>query len=190
MNDERKSVDAFEEAADNTAASEDSLLKISRLAEKQVALEHQLETLEQEQKKIKRELMQVAQVDLPEAMDEVGMGTFTLSNGFGVEVADGVDARITEKNRPGAHAWLSENGHGDLITKEVKAQPDREDQETYEKVVTALSEYGVPFDVKEAVHHSRLKAFVKEQLRKGVAIPEDLFGIFNYRKTKINRPKK
>lgn len=179
--------DAFDEAAGEAKdqVGGDRLETISRLAHRQVELEKELEDLAEKQKAIKKELTRVAQVDLPEAMDEVGMAQLRLSDGFEVDIQEGVDASITKLNAGEAHAWLEEHGFGDLIKREVKANLPRERPELVGAFRKFLEQEGVPFDEKEAVHPQTLKRFVREQLEKGVDIPEDLFGVFNYRKAKI-----
>ena len=44
-------------------------------------------------------------------------------------------------------------------------------------------------DQKKEVHPQTLKAFVKEQLQKGQAVPMDLFGVFTGHRATIKRGK-
>jgi len=187
MTERENQFDAFDEAAGEAKeqVGEDRLETISRLAHRQVELEKELEDLAEQQKRVKKELIRVAQVDLPEAMDEVGMAQLRLADGFEVDIQEGVDASINKANAGEAHAWLEEHGFGDLIKREVKANLGRENQDLARALKTFLEQEGVPYDEKEAVHPQTLKRFVREQLEKGVDIPEDLFGVFNYRKAQI-----
>lgn len=177
--------DAFAEAADEGPAATDRLETISRLAQRQLELERELKDLDEQQKRVKKELNRIAQVDLPEAMDEVNLAQFRLADGSEVDVQEGVDASITKANAGEAHRWLEEHGFGDLIKRQVEARIPQDQPELAESFREFLTEQGIAFDEKEAVHPQTLKKFVREQLEKGIDIPEDLFGVFNYRKAKI-----
>lgn len=177
--------DAFDDAVEQESGGSDRLETIERLARRQMELEEQLQELTEKQSQIKKELIRVSQVDLPEAMDEVGMAQLRLANGFEVDIHEGVDANISKANAPEAYAWLEEHGFGDIIKREVKANLGRDNQPASEALKEFLQGAGVPFDEKHSVHPQTLKRFAREQLEKGVDIPEDLFGIYNYRKAKI-----
>ena len=175
----------FEEEASTASADKTDLETVEALANRQVGIEKDIEEKEIELKVLKSNLKQVSQIDLPNAMDSVGMVSLELESGFSVVIKDGVDAGITKKNKDAAHKWLNDNGFGDIIKNEVKVLMPRGDTDLANELDRYLTKIEVPFDSKESVHGQTLKAFVKERLRQGEAFPADLLGVFEYRHAKL-----
>lgn len=177
--------DALEQAvAEEAAAPAADLETVSRLARRQRELEQKVDELEKALKDAKSDLRQVSQVDLPAALDSVGLASVELSDGSKVSVESGVDARIPKDRKAEALRWLDENGYGHLIKHELKAPVGR-DPETAKKAETALRQLGISPADDETVHPQTLKAWARERLREGEEVPEDLFGVYEYRTTKI-----
>ena len=85
---------------------EDGELKtISDLALKQSQLEEKVSEKESELKSIKQELKEIAEVQLPEALQEVGVSEFSLVDGTKVSVTPFYSARITTDNKEEAFDW-------------------------------------------------------------------------------------
>lgn len=191
MTERESDTSAFEAAAEEVKGQvpETDLRTISRLGARQVELEGEVADLEAKLKAKKRDLLQVSQVDLPEAMAAAGFAEFRLSTGERVKVEEGVDANIKAANRERAHAWLDKHGFGDLVKRQVTANLGRDSDELLKRLGEVLGELEVPYETKEQVHPQTLKAFVREQLGQGVELPRDLFGIFEYKRTKVERPK-
>jgi hypothetical protein len=61
------------------------------------------------------------------------------------------------------------------------------EKELYDDLVSDLTLMGVDYGDKEYVHPMTLKAFVKEQMTNGSDIPQEAFGIFPIRITKLKR---
>ena len=80
--------------------------------------------------------------------------------------------------------WLIKHGFGDIIKREVTAKFGKNDDK-WKLAVEALQAKGIEIDTKEAVHHSTLRAFAKEQMEQGTDIPVDLFGLYSGFKSKI-----
>lgn len=137
--------------------------------------------LEQEQAALRRTETE----DLPELMRELGLSSLALSDGTTVKVVEEVSCSIAERNRNDAHAWLIEHGFGGLIKTAVTVEFGRGERENAELFAHSIEDHHPT--VVEQVHASTLKAFVKEQLGQGVALPFDLFGIFPYSKAIIEK---
>lgn len=182
-------IDLEEVAADVAALPKDqSLGKIAELARQQVLLEGEVADLELILKNRKEDLLKVRDDLLPAALAEVGMTSFTLTDGTKIDVKPFYDCHISEANRDAAHEWLRENDHADLIKHELKASFGRGDEESAQAAKSALEQLGVEVSDKEAVHPQTLKAFVKEQIEAGVeGFPTDLFGAHVGSRAKITR---
>lgn len=159
-------------------ASDEEIRRIADLANKQLSLQQQVADLEEQMKAAKEELRVVQEHDLPDAMAEAGISEVKLADGSRVKTEPFVNASITKAKADKAHAWLVENGHGDLIKREVIAKFGRGDDK-FEKARLALLEHGIVAETKEAVHHMTLKGFAREQIEQGKDLPVDLFNLYS-----------
>lgn len=165
-------------------ASDDEIRRIADLANKQLSLQQQVLDLEEQVKAAKEELRVVQEHDLPDAMAEAGVSEIKLADGSRVKTEPFVNASITKAKADDAHAWLIDNGHGDLIKREVMAKFGRNDA-NWQVAIEALEAKGIEITCKEAVHHMTLKAFAKEQIEQGTDIPVDLFNLYTGFKASI-----
>ena len=99
-------------------------------------------------------------------------------------------ASIPVARRPEAHEWLTDQGHGDLIKRNVTVGFGREESEAAQALFDQLVGDGLKVKDEQKVEPSTLKKFVKDQLEEGNAIPLDLFGAVQFRQAKITaKPK-
>ncbi len=181
-------MEMMEQDSEDLTPTDGALKEIAQLAQKQVELEDELASALASVAALRDQLDVVQSVDLPTAMRAANLASFTLENGDKVEIIKGIDAKIPLKHKEDAHVWLRDNGHGDLIKNEVIAQFARGHEEDARAFASSVAETeGTQVKTKEAVHSSTLKAFVKEQLQRGVNVPHDLFGVFEYQKSKVTK---
>lgn len=126
---------------------------------------------------------------IPEIMKDLGMEEFKLTDGSKVSVKADIKCSITEANKPTAFAWLEETSNDGIIKTKVGVDFGKGEMEEAKKAVELLQGAGLDASVDRAVHPSTLKSFVKEMLEKGVNIPIDAFGIFEFTVAKITLPK-
>jgi len=126
---------------------------------------------------------------LPEAMELAGVADYTLSDGTKLIVRDDVKASITIENRPFAHKWLRDNGHGGIIKEsyvvDVRTLTEEQRQALYYQIQT----FDVTPEDVESIHAATLKALVKELLEKGATLPPS-FSVFQFKKAELKEPKK
>jgi hypothetical protein len=169
-----------------TLPQDDALGRIAALAQRQLILEDEVADLESMLKNRKEDLRKITDAELPAAMQEVGMTSFTLTDGAKIDVKPYYDCSINDERRDAAHAWLRGNDHGDLIKHELKASFGKGEDDTATAAKAALEELGVAVTDKEAVHPQTLKAFVREQIEAGAeGFPLDLFGAHVGQRAKI-----
>jgi hypothetical protein len=113
---------------------------------------------------------------IPGAMQELGLDKIRLDTGAEISVKQDVYASIPEAQKAGAFAWLTDNGFGGIIKTEVSASFARGDRDAAIELRDELERSGYNADLSESVHAQTMKAFLREQLKKGVNIPLDLFG--------------
>ena len=179
----------LERDAASSLPSDSSLERVSSLAVKQEDLEDEIEKIEAALATKKEELRHVAEVLLPQAMQECGISKFTTINGDKVEVKPFYSAKIGEDNQFACFSWLRENGHDDIIKNEIKTTFGRGEDMAAAKVAETLKSLHVSFTQKESVHPQTLTAFVREQVESGANFPLDTFKVFIGQKAKIKRSK-
>jgi hypothetical protein len=158
--------------------NEGELSLVSALANKQVQLAQELAVLEEGVKAKKEEFRLTSEQELPEAMQAAGLTEIRLSTGEKITITEFYNAHISKANQDSAYEWLFKNGHAGLIKNEVSLKFGRDEDRIVEETVLALKSRGLAPEVRQSIHPSTLKAFVKEQLTTGKDIPSEPFGIY------------
>jgi hypothetical protein len=160
---------------------------LARLAQSTQSDVDDLERLVEEKKKKIREILTR---DLPQAMADVGLDSFSLDSGSSVSLKNEVYASIPEKSRRECLDWLRDNGFGDIIKNEFKINLGRGEDDKASSLSRYLSEVGVAYSEKEGVHPQTLQAFVREQDSRGLNVPDDLFAIYRGQVAKLKVARK
>lgn len=168
----------------------DALIQISALSELLRKADASVTALTTELQEAKEEVRRLQEDDLPELMRELGLSEIKLEDGSKISVVDEVDCNISEERRSRAHAWLAEHGFGGIIKSAVTVEFGRDEHDEALAAAEKIHEAtGRAASLKEGVHPQTLKAFVKEQMAAGVAIPQELFGVRPYSKAKLTKAK-
>ena len=171
----------------NNEATDNELSVVSNLANKQLQVGSELAELEGAVKAKKEELRLISEQELPDAMQAAGLNEIVLSSGEKISIGEFYSAHISKANQEVAYEWLVSNGHEGLIKNEVLMKFGRDESEIVEQTVSALQSRGLSPEVRQSVHPSTLKAFVREQLTSGNDIPTEPFGIYIGTKATIKR---
>ena len=158
--------------------SDGELNTVSTLANKQLQLATDVAELEGLLKAKKEELRLTSEQELPDAMQQAGLTQIKLSSGENISINEFYNAHISKANQEKAYGWLVANGHEGLIKNEVLLKFGREETGVVDETVSALQSRGLSPEVRQSVHPSTLKAFVKEQVTTGNDIPTEPFGIY------------
>ena len=162
---------------------------VSRLANEAAALEHKLAEQEQAMKETKAALHKITDEQLPEALEEMGLQKFTLTDGSEISVKPIYSASIPRDRREEAFQWLRDHEFGDLVKNNVTVTFGRgEDADAKEFMNLCGSQGYVPAQL-EKVEPMTLKAWLRERVEAGDAVPLDLFGAFISQRATIKRSK-
>ena len=167
--------------------SDNELNTVSSLAQKQINLANEVTDLEDMLKAKKEELRLCQEQELPDAMSEAGLTKITLSTGENISINEFYAAHISKANQQQAYQWLVDNGHEGIIKNEVSLKFGRDESAVVDETVLALKSRGLSPEVKQSIHPSTLKAFVKEQLTTGNDVPTEPFGIYIGTKANIKK---
>lgn len=163
-----------------------AMADVKKNVERLVVLKEEIDSLNAVLKQRADEFRKISEEDIPSSMDAAGCKSFTDSKGYVITVEDFVQASIPKNRQLEAFAWLDNNGYGDLIKVELKANFGRGEREKAIAIAKEVVErFHVGMETKDSVHASTLKAFVKEQLSEGKELPADLLGIYQGRVAKI-----
>ena len=181
--------DAINQRAGVESTDTGRLSNVSDLASKIIQMENKVQFLEEELKSSKKQLLELTDQDLPAAMEEINMESFTLSDGSEVKVVPTYGGTIRADDRPQAHQWLRDNGYGDIVKNTISANFGMGEDNLAKDFYQSALDKGFQVDKKEAVHPMTLKSFVKEMTENGSEFPSDLFGAFIGKKAKIVKGK-
>lgn len=168
----------FEKDSEAFKVEDDKLAGIAALGKRAKELEKQVEEQEAMLKSTKEQFRKLTEEAIPEALTELGMKGFVMDDGSQVTVKPFYGASIPEARRAEAYQWLRDHGFDDIIKNTVSVRFGRGEDELCARLLNLLGEQGFPADQAEKIEPATLKAWAKEQVERGNAIPADLFGLF------------
>jgi len=183
--------DLKQDAGDLRNLQDDDLSGLSKLIQRQLNLDSEIENMEETIKELKRERDLLSSETIPTKMQELGINETTMKDGSKVTVKEGFHCRIPKAKEEEALQYLKEEGLGDIIKNQVSTSfGTGEDNMAGDLAGYIESNFGITPDVKKSVHPSTLKATLKKRHEEGLTDPDDLFGIFIRPETKITKGKK
>lgn len=145
---------------------------------------------EEELKKAKSRLRAVIEDSLPKAMREANIKEFTTESGFVVKLKDKVENHIPAANRNAAWDWLEENGHGDMVKREVTIAFAVGEQELAERVQAQLQRENMrSASCERWAEPSSVKALMTRLIEEGREVPRQLFGVREFAVADIKKKK-
>lgn len=169
----------------------DKLAKIGAVGDAMLALDADIASLEATIDLKKKELFELKTKTLPDLLREVGMSSFAMEDGTTVELKDEIYPDIPAALREDAYEWLRKNGHGDLIKHEIKVTFGMGEDDSALAIRRLLVDHESPvnFTEKETVLPQSLKAWIKEQDRKGGDLPDGLINVHRVTVAHMKTPK-
>ena len=162
---------------------------VSRLANEAANLEREISDAEQLLKGKKQALYKITDEQLPEALEEMGLQKFTLTDGAEISVKPIYAASIPVDRREEAFEWLRDHEFGDLVKNNVTVTFGRGEDTIAKEFVGLCGSKGFAASQTEKVEPMTLKAWLRERVEAGDPIPLDLFGAFISQRATIKRSK-
>lgn len=182
--------DFAEDAEEIKSLQNDKLKRVSDIANAILDKQDEISDIEEKLQIKNLELKILVEQTLPDAMKEVGLRTFELEDGTEVGTKEEIFIGMPNDKKEACLNWLRDHGFGDLIKNEIKISFGMGDDEQAAILRQRLVSEGSAFDEKTSVPFQTLKAWAKEQDRKGNEIPEDLFSIHRASVAKLKKPKR
>lgn len=160
---------------------------VNALVDQLRAAQQRAEAAQAEYEAAAKEVDRLAMVEIPDTM--AGVESITLEDGSILKVKDDVKASITVDNRPEAHAWLRNAGHGSVIKEALLVDLRGLTPVARDVLEMVISDNDITAEPVESVHPSTLKSLVKELLGEGTQLPP-CFSIFEFKKAEVKQPTK
>lgn len=126
-------------------------------------------------------LRRIEEDELTSLLDEIGTKDFILPGGSKINIDNMLTASIIAQNKDDAYAWLREKKI-DIVKNVLEIKFNKGEDNLVGDLTSKAEELGLAYEKKESVHASTLKATVKEQMKKNVTFPSNLFDIRTFRK--------
>ena len=190
-------VDLFEKTTQRkvTKLDDNELKTLSENITRFLRIGGMIGNTEERLRKLKEQYRRLSEEDLPQKMAELGMQDLRLKDGSRITIDMFYATRINKNNRDAAHAWLRQQGHGDIIKNQVSVAFGKGEDATARETMALLEEFlqkngNIPTQ-RESVHPSTLKAFVKERIESGDSAftvdTQKLFSVYQGKRTKITK---
>jgi hypothetical protein len=133
------------------------------------------------------------EADLPEALRacHYSAPTKIVVSGFPVEFKDEFNGK--KLSDPAAHAWLDENGHGDLAKNVLTVRFNKGDSEVAQELLTIVRSHPAAnrlgCDLARWVEAQTIAAFARESCGNGDNPPLALLGVSRRQNAKVSQPK-
>tara|TARA_R110002167_G_scaffold93122_2_gene249844 strand:+ start:39710 stop:40261 length:552 start_codon:yes stop_codon:yes gene_type:complete len=127
----------------------------------------------------------IANVLIPELMEELGMEEFKTTSGIKLGIRDVYRASIPAARREEAYAWLDSQNEGSMIKHSVVTGFPRDRAEAAETLRAKLEAEGYTVKSAQKIEPATLKKWVKDRLEAGEVVPMDLFGAARFKQAKI-----
>ena len=180
-------LDNMEADVSRPTIGDNSLKEVSDLCTELATEQNEYEELEKMLKDKAKNIRKLSEEIIPARMAELGLESLTLKDGSQIKVKQKVQASIPVRFRGEAFQWLRDNGHGDLIKKQVSATFGKGEDVTANEFIDKIQQLGYDPQQKLWVEPMTLKAFVREQINEGKEIPMEKFGVFVGAETKISK---
>jgi hypothetical protein len=176
------------ETDEPTPTGHNALTRLTAMAELLKRAKNRAAIIAAQLEKAEREVALIESEDMPLLMQELKLKNFELEDGTKLEVVEDLKCGITEANKAKAHAWVRKGGWGGIIKTQLTQLFGRGEEKLAEQVARDLRKQTKrDVLVKETIHSSTLKAFIKERRAAGVKVPEDLFNVYVSKKAIMTR---
>ena len=173
------------DSAEPGVITNEQLAAISALARSQRDQEQRVAELEKELDEAHKRLRKTSEVDLPSVMDEVGLESFTLTDGTRITVKETLYASISAAKKPAAAQWLLDNELGSLVKDTVSVPFEKGDHERAVALQDFLRCEGYEPGVAETINTASVKAAINELMEQGREVPLDLFGAYFVKRSRL-----
>lgn len=180
--------DAEEFDVPDAPQPQDRIDHLHSMLEEAVQMQEAVERMEEDLKVAKAALQDLKTKKIPDLMTDLRMERINF-RGWDVSVAEEVYGALPkdQERRAEALRWLEEHEGGSIIQTQVALNFGRAQHNEAMDAVGTLRSMGFSPEVGSDVHHSTLKAFVRERLRAGEEVPDRTLGVSVIKAAKLKK---
>ena len=187
----------------------DLLGKLGETVDEKISLEAEIAELKSQLIDKEKLLKEYDQIKIPQLVEAAGLSEVTTKNGFKVAIKSEYRGNISEANSTIALDWFIKSGCADTIKNNYIIPVSIADKAIAKSLEDILSKVGLDYSRKLGIAWNTLAGVIKELdttgklenndqfevLKKEQGLPEDLtlsqvLGVYKYKTTKIQKPKK
>jgi hypothetical protein len=172
-----------------TAPSQGQLNNINEWAKSALKLKAQIEQAEAFLKGLNKELAEIEELRLPQALLEADMLEFTMQDGSRIIMSDVIQGGFPKdvEKRQFLTDWVDKEGGRENIKDHFEVHYTKGQYEDAVALRKLLQSNNIIFDEFENIHTGQLYAFLKEKLREGTMPPFEKFGLRYFKKANIKQ---
>ncbi len=177
----------FEDFEDDAGPSDNDLKALVKAAEELADLKEQIDDLESTLAEINNHYNYIAQQEIPQLMEELGLKTFELKDGRKIGVKDFISGSLPkdEEGFEWSVNWLKKNELESILKTDVSMKFGKGEENFVKNVVGLLVDNGYQPEQKYGVHPQTLYAAIRELQKNGVDIPFERLGLYAGKKADI-----
>ena len=160
---------------------------VAKIAEQIIAQENLVDTLDTALKQAKAKLLKLTDEELPAAMQELNMSSFSLGDGSQVSLKATYGARIPKDKQDEAYEWLRVRNESDIIKNTVTVRFNKEQDNEANALVDDLMKRQLMPQQDSSIHPGTLRSWVKSRIEDGKELDMDLFGVWVGQRAEIKR---
>lgn len=166
----------------------EKLATLSRLATAQHSAEKAVEQANEKLGEAQEALKDLQERQIPALMDDIGVKTFTTTNGLSIEIKEQLRVSIPKAGKQAAMEWVEAHGGEALIKRLILIAFGKADEKWAKRVMSNLKRYKkpLPMEIVRDIPSSTVKKFITDQLAAGTEVPLELFGGYHQRQSKIS----
>ena len=158
---------------------------LTKLAADQAEAEADVERLEIELEAAKSTLRDIAENQIPELMDDIGVDSITTATG--VKVTVGEKVRCGELKDAKGLDWLREHEQGGLIKSELAIPFAKGSDSAAVKLTAYLKSKGYSVEERSKVVWNTLAKAIREMMEEGEDVPLEKLGAYIQRRAKLSK---
>jgi len=162
---------------------------LTALGQELLAAEQKVLDTEAAFKAAKRARDRIAMTAIPEAMEQMGVESLTMTGGRKIEVKPFLSVVPLAANRPRVLEELEAQGAGSLIKTTVSVPFGRGEGDKVKDLLTQLQEAGLQAKSESKVEPQTLKKHVRDRLKAGLPVDTELFGVKDLRRAEFTAGK-
>ncbi len=151
-----------------------TLNDVVAIADELVAATVMAEQAEAAFKAAKERVRYLAEEALPSAFQSMSLQSLTLTSGRTIDLKQEVYASLSEDRMPAAVGWLVSQHADGIVKTELALQFGRNQRGECQTLANELIKQGYEPTVKQSIHASTLKAFIRERLAAGEPVDFDV----------------